>query len=224
MKTLHRSFLLCICMLLPVIALAQPDPKNPENDNLAVPVHWKVRTDDPDAGATIGANPDSADIYFVNMVPGWHITTGPAAIFYHPESTAQGTYKASTKIHLFDPKGRNEAFGLFIGGQNLDQSNLSYTYFLIRNTGEYLIKKRIGDETEVIKNWSEAPSMQRYTADTKSSMPNTLTVEVGENEVRFFVNGEQVESLPTSKLQTDGMVGLRINHALNVHVEDFAVE
>lgn len=224
MKTLHRFLFVCACTLLPVMVMAQPDPENPENDNLAVPANWQIRTDDPDAGATIGANPDSADIYFVNMIPGWHLTTGPAAIFYHPESTAQDTYKASTKIHLFDPKGRNEAFGLFIGGQNLDQSDLSYTYFLIRNTGEYLIKKRMGDETEVITNWSEAPSMQQYNADTESSVPNTLSIVVGEKEVHFFINGEQVDSLPRAQLQTDGTVGLRINHALNVHVEDFVVE
>ncbi len=225
MNPFRTLFFALICAaLLPLHLSAQPDPMNPENQNLAVPANWEVRLDNPNADITIGAEPDSADIYFVNMTPGWHITTGPRAIFWHPESTAQETFKTSTKIHLFDPKGRNEAFGLFFGGQNLEQSDQSYTYFLLRNSGEYLIKKRVGDETEVIQNWSKAPSMVQYSDTTKSSVPNVLSVEANANEVLFFVNDQQVASLPKSQLQTNGIVGLRINHALNLHIEDFSVE
>jgi len=224
---IFKSFLSGIfcCMLFAFSTQAQqPDPENPENKNLAVPVNWQVRLDKPDESVIIGANADSADIFFVNMTPGWHITTGPRAIFWHPESETEASYKASTKIHLYNPGERNEAFGLFIGGKNLKQPDQSYIYFLLRNSGEYLIKKRIGDETEVIKDWTKAPSMVIYNDTTKSSVPNVLSVEVGEDQIGFFVNGEQVDSLPKDQIDTDGMVGLRINHALNLHVEDFKVE
>jgi len=222
-----KSFTACLYISLLFslsVQAQQPDPTNPENDNLAVPANWNVRLDNPDKPATIGANADSADIFFVNMTPGWHITTGPRAIFWHPESMAKGTYRVSTKIHLFNPGERNEAFGLFMGGENLKKENQTYTYFLLRNSGEYLIKKRIGDETEVVKDWTKAASMTTYDDTTKSSVPNTLSVEVGENMVQFFVNDEQVDSLPKEQLDTNGLVGLRINHALNVHVEDLKVE
>lgn len=217
-------------LLLTSTALAQqgsmqkPDPQNPVPKNLVVPAGWEVRLDNPDEDITIGADPDEADIFFVNMKPGWHITTGPRAIFWHPASTAEGNYRAHTKIHLFDPKGRNEAFGLFFGGENLNEKTQTYTYFLLRNSGEYLIKKRIGDETEVVKDWTKAPSMVVYDDTSKSSVPNTLSVEVDESKVMFYVNGEQVDSLPKDQLDTEGFVGLRVNHALNLHVEDFGVE
>lgn len=207
-----------------VYAQEQPDPNNPIPENLVVPAGWEVRLDSPDPDVVIGSDPDSADIYFVNMKPGWHITTGPRAIFWHPASTAEGTFRASTKIHLFDPQGRNEAFGLFMGGENLKEENQSYTYFLIRNSGEYLIKKRIGSETALVKNWSPAPSMVQYDDTSQSSVANTLSIEVGENEVSFFVNGEKVDTLPKDQLDTDGFVGLRVNHRLNLHIEDFKVE
>ncbi len=225
---LHLTTLLLLFFLLfgysAESAAQQPDPQNPVPENLVVPEGWEVRLDNPDDEVSIGADPEASDIYFVNMKPGWHITTGPRAIFWHPASNAEGTYRAHTKIHLFDPQGRNEAFGLFLGGQNLKEENQTYTYFLLRNSGEYLIKKRIGNDTEVVKDWTKTPAMSVYDESTESSVPNTLSVEVGEDEVRFFVNGEQVDTMPKDGLDTEGFVGLRVNHRLNLHIEDFGVE
>ena len=226
-----RFCLVSIQMLLTASLLApaataqnHPDPKNPENENLAVPADWNVRLDRPNDDVTIGADAEAADIYFVNMVPGWHITTGPAAIFWHPGSRAGGTYRAETVIHLFDPQGRNEAFGIFFGGTDLEGDGQAYSYFLLRNSGQYLVKNRDGAETSTVEGWTDTPAMNRYDNPEGSSVENRLAVEVGADEVAFFVNGTRVTTLPKSRLHTDGIVGLRINHRLNVHVEDLAVE
>lgn len=227
MKTLSLSLLLLVFIVSTAvqdIMAQQPDPQKPVPENLAVPSEWEVRLDNPDESVTIGSDPESADIYFVNMKPGWHITTGPRAIFWHPASSTEGTYRAHTKIHLFDPKGRNEAFGLFFGGLNLKDENQTYTYFLLRNSGEYLIKKRIGDETRLVKDWTKTDAMATYTDTTQSSVPNALSVEVVENKVSFFVNGKQVETLDKNQVDTAGYIGLRVNHRLNLHIEDFGVE
>lgn len=202
----------------------RPDPKNPVNENMEVPANWEIRLDKPNNDITIGKDAESADIYFVNMTPGWHITTGPRAIFYPSKNTASGTYKIHSKIHLFNPNGRNEAFGVFMGGQNLQKENQTYTYFLLRNSGEYLIKKRIGAETKLVKGWTKTDAMVIYDDTTQSSVANTLSVEVMQNEVAFYVNGTKVDTLPKEGLDTNGLVGLRVNHALNLHVEDFGVE
>lgn len=218
-------FLFTLFIRISIIsAQDRPDPKNPENENLAVPVNWNVRVDHADQDVNISADEEDADIYFVNMVPGWHITTGPAAIFWHPASTASGSYRAETVIHLFDPQGRNEAFGLFFGGNNLDGEDQSYSYFLLRNSGEFLIKNRSGSETSLVKNWSPAPMMNRYTESSESSVRNHLAVDVSGDQVTFFVNDKEVATVPATKLNIDGAVGLRINHRLNVHVEDLSVE
>ena len=227
MKSFSLSVLLAVIigsMTLQSVKAQQPDPQDPVPENLAVPAEWEVRLDNPDESITIGSDPEAADIYFVNMKPGWHITTGPRAIFWHPASSAEGTYRAHTKIFLFDPQGRNEAFGLFFGGKNLKEDNQTYTYFLLRNSGEYLIKKRVGSETSLVKDWTKTDAMNRYTDSTESSVPNTLSVEVGENAVNFYVNGRQVDSLSKVQVDTAGFVGLRVNHRLNLHIEDFGVE
>ena len=202
----------------------RPDPQHPDSLNLKTPGEWEVRLDDPDEDVVIGDDSETADIFFVNMTPGWHVTTGPAAILYHPASTAQGTYKAQTLIHMFNPQGRTEAFGLFFGGQDLQSENQSYDYFLVRNSGEYLIKKRRGDGTSVVQSWTPHDAINTYGPESESSVPNTLSVDVGTDEVRFLINGEQVAAMSRAELQTEGVVGLRINHGLNVHVEDFDVQ
>jgi hypothetical protein len=224
-----------VILLLAVAAFAvhqpaaqerRPDPREPEGANLSTPPTWHVRFDaghgDHGDHGTVGSD-STADIFFVNMVPGWHITTGPAAIFYHPASTGEGEYRAEALIHLFDPGDRTEAFGLMFGGQNLEGDDIAYDYFVIRKTGEFLVKRRTGSETSVIIPWTSHDAIVAFPAGADGPVANTLALDVGEAEVAFLVNGQEVARLPRGSVQTDGIVGLRINHGLNVHVETFAV-
>lgn len=202
----------------------RPDPLVPQGENLQVPENWVVRLDHPGDEITIGANPDSADIYFVNMTPGWHITTGPAGIFYHPANTISGDYKLEATIYYFNPGERNrEAYGVFFGGQNLDAENQQYNYFLIRNTGDFLVKQRSGNETSVIKDWTPTEAVVKYENPEESSVKNVFTVEVSGNQIICSLNGAQLYTGDASGLTTDGIFGLRINHSINVHIADLKV-
>jgi hypothetical protein len=198
----------------------RPDPRRPVGGNMATPPYWKVRLDEPDAAVRIGADDKEDDIYFVSMTPGWHITTGPASIFYHPANTAAGAFTAHTTIHLFDPGDRNEAFGLFVGGMDLEGANQTYDYFLIRNSGEFLIKRRIGSETQLVQDWAPSPAIQRYTDPAVSSVQNKMSIRVEGAEVVFSINEVEVARLPSA----EGIVGIRVNHGLNLHVSELAVE
>ena len=51
-----------------------------------------------------------------------------------------------------------------------------------------------------------------------SDVRNDLAVDVAADSVRFLVNNRQVHAAQRSAIPTDGQVGLRINHALNLHV------
>lgn len=217
-----------VCVLLcstVVIAQDRPDPNMPQGINLEVPVGWDVRLDREIDDVIISSSLDSSDIYFVNMTPGWHITTGPAGIFYHPANTASGNFTITSELHFFDPGNRNrEAYGVFIGGTNLQGDNQHYVYFLIRNTGEFLIKKRVGEETEMLHKWTASNSIIKFDPEVteNSSVMNTLSVVVGDNEVSFHINDEQVASLNASDIETNGIFGLRVNHSINLHVSDLS--
>jgi hypothetical protein len=198
-----------------------------QGENLAVPTGWLVRADD-ESEPTVGANAEDADaqdIYFVNMTPGWHITMGrPRGILWHPDLTGTGAYTASTKIHLFDPGERREGYGLFIGGSDLQGPDQEYLYFLIRRTGEYIIKIRRGSETETVVDWTAHDAIVPYTDATEGTAENTLSVMVMDGMTHFQVNGQDVHVSTDKSLPTQGVVGLRLNHGLNVHVESLSVE
>lgn len=203
-----------------------PNPLIPQGENLEVPEGWEIRLDRPDDSVIIGSNPDSSDIYFVNMTPGWHLTTGPRGIFYHPASDMKGDYSIHTAMHLFNPNGRNrEGYGLFLGGSMLQENEQEYVYFLIRNTGDYLIKRRIGDTTEVLQDWTASETIVIYDDPEMSSVLNSLAVSVEGSTMNFFINGTQVTQINADEfnVSTNGIFGLRVNHAINLHVEDLGI-
>lgn len=202
---------------------AQTTAENSESGNLQVPGEWEVRLAQPDSDVEISSDTASADIYFVNMEPGYHITSGPAAIYWDSAQTVSGDYRASARFHLFDPGERREAFGLFFGGENLNGDNQAYLYFLLRNGGQYLVKKRTGSETETLHDWTDTGAMNSFDGESES-VPNVLAVEVSGDSLAFYVNDERVHTMPKGDHTTDGIVGLRVNHALNLHVEDLQVE
>ncbi|MEQ8331372.1 MAG: hypothetical protein RH859_13010 [Longimicrobiales bacterium] len=185
--------------------------------DLQRPEGWMVRFDNPAA--------TEADLEtFVEMPPGYHITTGPAAIFYDPGLRASGDFRAELEVFLFDPGQRREAFGIFLGGRDLQGSGQEYTYFLIRNGGEFILKRRQGADAPTVRPWTAHEAIRSY-ADRGDdvSVRNVLAVEAQGDRVRFFVNGEQVADLPRAEVPVDGQVGIRVNHALNLHVARLAV-
>ncbi len=196
----------CVALLLPICLSAQ-EQERPED--------WNVRFDRADA--------EDANLFFVTMTPGWHVTTGPAGILYDPSRTATGTFRVESEIFLFDPGDRDrEAFGVFFGGMELNGARQAYSYFVIRN-GRFSIKRREGSETSTVQEWTPSTAMVRHDG-VDATAKNVLAVEVDANEVSFYINGERVASHPTSSMRTDGIVGLRVNHNLNLHVSSLSVE
>jgi len=181
------------------------------------PDGWMVRADRPDANL--------AELLFSDMPPGWHVTTGPAGILYNPGIRGGGRFAVDLEVYLFDPGTLREAFGMFVGGRDLAGDGQSYLYFLIREGGEFLIKTRNGRNTSTVVEWTSHPAIRSFAdvQEGESSQLNVLRVEAGEREVRFLVNGQEVTRIPRPGLILDGVVGLRVNHRLNLHVSKLTV-
>jgi len=181
------------------------------------PADWRLRADRPGS--------DIEEIFFVNMEPGWHITSGPAAIYYNPATRASGVFRVESEIFLFDPQGRREAFGIFVGGQDLEADSQRYVYFLIRASGEFLIKRREGGDTPTLVGWTQHDAVVPWSAKgpDDETVLNVLALEADGEQVRFLVNDIEVGRLPRAELAVDGVVGLRVNHALNLHVSSLEV-
>ena len=191
-----------VALLFPASLLAQATP---------LPAGWQARPDRPETGLT--------GLSFETMSPGWHVTTGPAVILWQPDQSTSGPFTLEYEAFFFREGSRDtEAYGILFGGKNLGADNQEYLYFLLRNDGKYLVKHRQGAETHTITDWTAHPAIQRHTGQGGPTVKNALTVKSAADSVRLLVNGQQVHAYSAAIMKTDGLVGLRVNHGLNLHV------
>ena len=215
MKKLILAAAVATVAVMPLVAQHehQADPDKKVAGGGTLPSGWKARVD------------GNASLNGVKMMPmggGVHFMTGPAGIYYKPADKGTGAYEARATFTQMEPAAHPEAYGLIIGGADLEGAAQKYTYFLIRQDGKYLIKRRAGDQTPTIADWTDSAAIKK--ADSSGKMSNTLAVDVGKDKVRFLVNGTEVAAADTAKVDAAGIAGLRINHNLNVHVEGFTVK
>jgi hypothetical protein len=76
----------------------------------------------------------------------------------------------------------------------------------------------------MITEWTKHPAITTWAGKGEAgTAKNVLVVEVEPDVVRFQVNGSEVASLPRDRIDADGVVGLRVNHGVNVHVSSLVV-
>jgi hypothetical protein len=209
---LTLSLMALALVATPAMAQQHADHDKPVQGSGTLPTGWMARTDN---GGPL------TNLKYEEMTPGWHVTTGPAVILYREADRADGAFHAVSTIHLFPASGHAEAFGLFLGGQNLQAANQAYTYFLVRGDGKFTIKRRNGSNVSSLVDWTDSDAIVK--AKAEGSVANELSFEVGRDSVTFMVNGKTVHTLPASQVDTKGVVGLRVNHNLNLHVQSIAV-
>lgn len=214
MKKLILAIAVVGIAVMPLVAQHAADPDKKVAGGGTLPSGWKGRLDSGDASL--------AGVKAMAMGGGVHFTTGPAGIYYRPADKAAGSYEAHATFTQNAPAAHPEAYGLIVGGSNLEGAGQKYTYFLVRQDGKFMIKRRAGEETPTVADWTDNAAIKKPDASGKST--NTLAIDVGKEKVRFLVNGTEVATVDATKVDTTGLAGLRINHNLNVHVEGFAVK
>lgn len=177
---------------------------------------WRARLDDPSASIT--------GVRFEPASDGAHVTTRVAAIFWRPADSASGAFDVRATFQPLPASAPREGYGLLVGGRDLGGADQDYLYFLVRGDGRFLVKHRAGDEThDLLGGWQASDAVRA--ADEQGRAANALEVRVDADSVRFLVNGKRVAGLARAHgLRTDGLVGLRVNHRLDVRVTDFAIE
>lgn len=210
------AFVLGLALLTPPLmaqsASGKEDPDKPVEGGGSLPAGWSARPD---------KEGQAANIKFVTMEPGYHLTLGPATILYREKDNARGPFHTLAKFSQTKKLKHSEGYGLFMGGQSLSGKDQKYTYFLVRDDGSYLIKRREGEKTtEVSKGWTKHPAVK---SDPEGKPTNLLEIDAKQNpkKIDFKVNGQTVHSTPATDISVKGIVGLRVNHNLDVHIEDF---
>lgn len=210
-----RSFIFAAALLgaataLPAQQSVPGDPDKPAAGG-QLPSGWLARLDRPTAKIE--------DVKFVTMGDGFHVTTGPATILYDSSAHASGDYTVSATFTQTRAPRHPEAYGIFIGGAELEGAGQSYMYFLARGDGKVIVLHRAGADVHRIMEWTENAAAVK--ADSNGKATNTLTASVASDSVRFLVNGAPVMAISRERFgSAAGTYGLRINHNLDVHVAD----
>ncbi len=203
----------CIATLVlwtPVFAQTESDPDRNVSGGVQV-AGWQARLD--------RATQSVENLRFVSRGDGLRAITGQAAILFAPENTGSEEYTVSATFTQTRLPEHQEAYGLFVGGAELMGDGQRYTYFLIRQDGKFLIKRRQGVNTQNVVNWTDHASVQQ--PDAQGRITNTLTVVVEPDGVRFLANGSEFAREPRSTMDTEGVAGFRVNHNLDVQIDGF---
>jgi hypothetical protein len=114
------------------------------------PAGWSVR---PDRGT-------ADQIQFSATGDVYHFAMGPAGTFYNSGWTKSGDYQFSARLTQKAAPSHPISYELMIGGSNLARDMQTYTYFLVRNQGEYFVANREGNaRLSTVVNWTANPAI-----------------------------------------------------------------
>jgi hypothetical protein len=195
------------------MAAAERDPDVAQSGG-GVPQGYVALTDKADA--------QMSGVSYAASGSNWEVKTGPAHIVYAPKDSASGVYAVSTTVQQLEKPAHPEAYGVFFGGQHLDdRAAQSYGYFIVRGTGEYLIKSREGDKTTTVVPWTASPNVPKEDEAGKASYD--IKVHFAPDTAHFMVNGKLVAAVPKKDVPSEGVAGLRINHNLHLDVQPVTI-
>lgn len=205
---LVKSALVISCLSLIPLLLAQDNDPDRAVKGKGFPAGWNVR---PDRGTP-------AQINFNEAGGVDHFVMGPAGTFYNAGWTKTGDYKYSARFTQMKKASHPTSYGIMFGGKDLAGPMQTYSYFLVRQGGEFFVANREGDaQPKTVVNWTPNAAIVKEGADGKQT--NTLGVQVQGNNVIFTVNNTEVTRLQKNQVHADGLIGYRIGHNLDVDVD-----
>jgi len=210
-RRLKSAGVVLLASMVIVSACGRDTPDDDPDRQLApggnFPAGWSVR---PDRGS-------ATNVRFSQIGDVFRFAMGPAGTFYNNEWTKTGDFQFSARLTQVKAPSHPISYGLMIGGANLTDSNQTYSYFLVRNEGDYFIANRDGDKRTVVVDWTKQGSINKQGPDGRQT--NALGIQIQGDNAIFTVNGTEVTRLPKSRVHTDGLYGLRIGHNLDVDVD-----
>ena len=192
------------------------DPDKAVAGGGGLPEGWSWRPDR--AGAQL------ANVKFAPMGKGYHVTLGPSLILWRDADRVNGRFHTLATFTQTKPAAHAEGYGFIIGGQALNGAGQKYTYFLVRQDGKYLIKERNGAETrDISAGWVDHAAIQKPGADGKSTNRLEIDGKASGDKVTFSVNGKVVHEMKPGDVDSNGIVGFRVNHNLDLHIDGFEI-
>ena len=173
------------------------------------PAGWKIVLDSPAADSVRELS---------TMPPGWHVTTGPGALFFDPAWQVGATDTVHVEVFLFPDSGPEE-YGVFYSGETLE-SGLRGVVVVLRRDGQLAVFRKSGSGSETVVPWQAHSSIIALPANPEGPVKNVIRLEPASGAVNVLVNGAVVVRVPGAAA---GQAGLRVGAGMNLHVSKFEV-
>ena len=160
------------------------------------------------------------------------IHTGPAMLYWNPANKGTGDFTVSATFNEPKYQSSNDhphPYGVFIGGNNLDTDNASALYCAAYGRGTFIVRG-FGPAPFQINGRGAANDAIHKAAGPGQPVEQTIAMSVKGDNVTCTINGTVVGTYPKSEVvgagkltSTDGIVGIRVAHNVDVNVKDFKV-
>ena len=186
---------------------------------------WQGR---PDPG-TGSVNDASLDVKGSDI----EIHTGPAMLFWNPANKGTGDFTVSatfTEPKYMSSNDHPHPYGVFIGGSNLDSDKTTALYCAAYGRGTFIVRG-FGPTVFNVNGRGGSPNDAVHKAAGRGEqVEQTVALQVKGDNVSCIINGTTVGTYPKSDVvgagtltSTDGIVGIRVAHNVDVNVKDFKV-
>ena len=211
-------------LALPLAAQNPADPDKNVAGTGTLPAGWSARLD--------RATDSLKNLKFGPMGPGLHVTTGPSGIFWREADAVPGSFHTiATFTQTKALVTHHEAMGIFVAGKDINSPTASYVYLIVRGDGMFSIRQG-GAQGAPSTNLTTGGNRNGWLAsdaavktDSAGKMTNTLEIsgDAASKKLTFKINGKEVAQIDAPNGAVGGLVGLRVNHNLDVHIDGFAV-
>ena len=185
---------------------------------------WQGR---PDAG-TGAVNDSSLDVKGSDI----EIHTGPAMLYWNPANKGTGDFTVSatfTEPKYMSSNDHPHPYGVFIGGNDLDTANASALYCAAYGRGTFIVRG-FGPSPFQVNGRGGTSDAVHKAAGRGEQVEQTIALQVKGDSVSCIINGTTVGTYPKADVvaagklkSTDGIVGIRVAHNVDVNVKDFKV-
>ena len=158
----------------------------------------------------------------------FHVTTGPAAVYWNPANRASGDY--TVKATFREPKYMNlndhpHPYGIFIAGNDLGTAQQTLLYCAAYGNGTFIVRGFGPEPFRVNGPRGEANEAVNKASGPGQPVVQEIALSVKGDKVECAINGKVVGSydkgavVGAGKLKsTDGIYGLRFGHNTEVMV------
>jgi hypothetical protein len=184
---------------------------------------WKGEVD----GQSASQGRSIKDSKFEQKGDTFHLTIGPAAVYWNPANTASGEYTVkATFTEAKMTSGHPHPMGLFIGGSKLGTPDQSLMYCTAYRDGTFIVRRFNGNNVTQVARKAPNDAIKKASSPDESVTQEVAWVVKG-GKAECQINGTTVASYDKAEIvgpgkleSTDGIYGIRVSHNMDLTVSN----